>query len=107
MKRVVVICPEIAGPYAERAMAHARAKGDAPILVDEGCFAWLPVAHLLAVYVDQGISTPMTEAVNCARSIGLQVEHRVLNADAWAAMIRRTAFPEKENAECSTPPSAP
>ncbi len=94
MKRVIVLCPESVA-YRDRAFDHARALGDAPIWGGEDAYPWLPVAHAVAAYVDHGISTGMSDLITCARAIGVPVEHRTIAADAWAAVIRDLAFPDR------------
>lgn len=85
--------------YARRAVADSVHRGEAPIashllftqpgILDDndpderllGCeagWAWIPVAHKMAVYVDRGISSGMKAAIELALQADLPVEYREL-----------------------------
>ncbi len=107
MRRVVVESPyagDVAAnvEYAKQCVHDSLTRGEAPIashllftqdgLLDDdvpserllGCeagLAWLPVADLMAVYVDRGVSGGMERAVERARRVGLPVEFRLLAGD--------------------------
>lgn len=85
--------------YARRCVADSLRRGEAPIashllytqpgILDdndpeqrrlgiEAGLAWLPVAHLSAVYTDRGISPGMKYGMDLARRYGVPVELRSL-----------------------------
>lgn len=99
MSRIVIAIPNAEAPYAALALAHARDRGDAPIVATDDVYAWLPVAHLVAAYVDHGVTQEMADLIACARALGLPVEYRTARPETWAAAIYATAFPNRSACE--------
>ena len=104
MKRVILESPyageiEANITYARQCVRDSLLRGEAPIashllytqseILDDdianeralgidASLAWLPVAELMAVYIDRGISTGMQQAMRIAQRSGLEVELRKL-----------------------------
>ncbi len=119
LRRVVVESPyagDVAAnvDYAKRCVRDCLTRGEAPIashllftqdgLLDDavpaerllGCeagLAWLPVADVMAVYVDRGVSAGMGRAVERARRVGLPVEFRLLAGDLESDPKTNEFFP--------------
>lgn len=98
-RRVLVVAPPSPG-YVLKALAHAADHGDAPLAADPAAGAgaaglvWLPVAHVVALYVDLGITSEMAEVAAAARAMGIDSEYRTVNAERWAhALLDLTRAP--------------
>jgi hypothetical protein len=112
MRRVIIESPYAGDTernieYAKRCVLDSLSRGEAPIashllfpqpgvLLDDdpaqraqgvaAGHAWIPVAHLVAVYIDQGISHGMNDGIREADRHGVRVEYRTLNKKMeWAA----------------------
>lgn len=106
MRRVILESP-FAGDYithvayGQRAMADALFRGEAPLashllypmVLRDGDpeerakgiaagHAWVPVADLMVVYADYGVSPGMAAGVACAEVHKIPVEYRYIGANA-------------------------
>jgi hypothetical protein len=105
MKRVVIESPYAGNvarniAYAKRCVMDSISRGEAPIashllypqpgvLLDDdpaqraigvsAGHAWIPVAHIVAVYIDLGISHGMNDGIREANRHGVRVEYRMLD----------------------------